>query len=82
MIDLIVGALKGVYHELNIWEPWGKVEDFGCIGTGSRHACTAGINVKYPYKVNIVEIKHIIGIMLEIFVFLGVIYMGWLMSCW
>ena len=30
----MIGALKGVYHELDIWEPGGKVTCFGCIGTG------------------------------------------------
>ena len=77
MIDLIVGALKGGYHELDIWEPGGKVEGFGCIGIGSCYACFAGINVKYPDEWNIVETKHIIGIVLKMFVVVLFIWFGW-----
>ena len=52
MIDLIVGALKGVYHEVDIRNARCKVQKFNCISTSSCHTCIAGIDMKYPYKIN------------------------------
>ena len=68
VIDSIIGALKGVYHEIDIREPGGKLQGFDCLGSGGCYACTAGINAKYPYRLNIVGIKHINVIVLKVFV--------------
>ena len=66
--DSIIGALKGVCHGLDIREPGCKLQGFDFLSSGCWYACTAGTNAKYPYKLNVVGLKHIIGIVLKIFV--------------
>ena len=68
LTDSISGELKGVHHELDTQELGCKLQGFDCLGSGCRYACTAGINTKYPYKLNVVGIKHINVIVLKVFV--------------
>ena len=57
VIDSITGALKVVYHELDIRESGCNMQGFDWIGSGNCYAFIPVINAKYPYKLTMVGIK-------------------------